>query len=500
VRTLIADDDHARAKGIAEACIARGLVVENASHGAAALEMALERVPDMVICPIELPIIDAIRLAEILRGNPRTRGVGFVFLVEDEFDAPIAMDPRDVTVPSPWLVEDVLHHVDAALERNTRFGSSHSDSEISGKLTQISLADLLQIFQMNRKTGALRVVHTSGKRSGAVLVRGGQVIDATIPLADGTAITREKALYRMLTWRDGRFEFLPGDSPGAPRIQAPSRTLLLEGMRQKDELERNRGDLPAGISRLRVLAKPEEITAISHAGVREMIGAVGTYQRVSEIVDHCRLPDYQVLCALSDLLGRGILAVERPSGLSEEGLAEGEGKIFSELEVRRLREWSSAVRPRGGSVIKVPVLCGDRTLLEDFRAALAESDDFSPDPRMAREPRPAGNLGHFPLGDGLSLRLIALPAEASYAPLLEVIGYGMLGAIVLSARACEEDRQRIESELSGLMPPSGAVLHLAREEAGEERELAAPSVSVLPRATGRERLEFLRGLFARLLP
>ena len=135
----------------------RGIVVEHASHGPAALEISLERVPDLVICPLDLPVIDAVRLAEILRANPRTRGACFLFLTADELDAPIVMDPRDAAVASPWDVEEVLRHVEPILAQSSRLGTSRSNSEISGKLSQISLLDLLQIFQMNGKTGTLRV-------------------------------------------------------------------------------------------------------------------------------------------------------------------------------------------------------------------------------------------------------------------------------------------------------------------------------------------------------
>ena len=58
---------------------------------------------------------------------------------------------------NPWLEEDVVHHIDAILERTARFGEMRSDSEIEGKLSQISVLDLLQIFQMNRKMGVLRI-------------------------------------------------------------------------------------------------------------------------------------------------------------------------------------------------------------------------------------------------------------------------------------------------------------------------------------------------------
>ena len=57
----------------------------------------------------------------------------------------------------------------------------------------------------------------------------GQILDATVPLADGVTIAGEKALYRLLTWRDGRFEFVPGQPGEQDRMGKPSRALLLEG-------------------------------------------------------------------------------------------------------------------------------------------------------------------------------------------------------------------------------------------------------------------------------
>ena len=50
-------------------------------------------------------------------------------------------------------------------------------------------------------------------------------------LPDGTSIAGEKALYRILTWKQGRFEFVPGEPSEGGRIRKSTRVLLLEGMR-----------------------------------------------------------------------------------------------------------------------------------------------------------------------------------------------------------------------------------------------------------------------------
>src|SRR5215475_6218662 len=222
------EGDRGRAKGIAEACTGRGHIVEVAQHGATALELSLERIPEAVICPIDLAVIDGVRLAEILRGNPRTRGTSFIFLVNDELDAPISMDSRDATVVAPWHEADILDHVDAILERSARFGEIRSDTEIEGKLSQISSADLLQIFQMNQRSGSVRIAQDELPAPASIAIRGGQIIDALIPLSDGTAVVGEKALYRILCWKEGRFEFIPGEVREQARVAKPLRMLLME--------------------------------------------------------------------------------------------------------------------------------------------------------------------------------------------------------------------------------------------------------------------------------
>ena len=77
MRSLIADGDQLRAKTIAEACIGRDYQVDRSKHGAEALELALELLPDVVICPLDLAVIDAVHLSGILRSNPRTQGARF---------------------------------------------------------------------------------------------------------------------------------------------------------------------------------------------------------------------------------------------------------------------------------------------------------------------------------------------------------------------------------------------------------------------------------------
>jgi len=507
VRILIADFDALRMKSLAGACESQGHQVVRAQHGAAALELALEETPEVVICPVDLSVIDGARLEEILRGNPRTRHASFIFLVKDEMDAPMSMDPRDSTVVAPWRTSDVLDLVEASLTRTQRFGGSRPNTEIEGKLTQISIVDLLEIFQMNRKSGLVKIWGASPGATGSILVKNGQVADASVPLPDGTSVVGEKALYRLLGWKEGRFEFQPGEITEPGRIHKPTRGLLLEGLRQLDEWEQIRVELPPLDARV-VLGVPREtIPADAHPLTREVIDAVEAYRRVREIVDHCSFPDYQVLRVLAGLLSKQLLAYESNTSVSEGRRVTAGAGIFTPQQLRRLREWAASQRPRIGSVIKVLVASSDPESLAAFHEALRESPDFMSDPRLLRYPERLeglATLGHFPAGEGMSLRLVAVPSDSRYAPIWDLAGYGMLGAILLASDRDVHATDALRAHLRQAEVRSMVWLAIASSaHVGTEvdRRCADSEISsfVLPAAPSHDRVRILGSLFGELL-
>ena len=512
MRVLIADAQSERAKATADACLGRGYVVDRVRHGAAALELALEQVPDVVVCPVDLPVIDGERLAGILRGNPRTREASFVFLVKDELDAPIAMNPRDGTVVEPWHEEDVLDHISTLVERTSSYGEARSDTEIEGKLTQIALIDLLQIFQMNKRTGALRIWRSGRSGSGSILVNRGHILDATVPLPDGSAVVGEKAFYRLLTWREGRFEFAPSSVPESGRIEKPSRALLMESMRQMDEWNSMRNELPAEDARVALAVAADEVPGLDNPLTAEVVEALSAYRRVGEIVDHTTFSDYQVLRVLHDLVRGGQVALTAASEGTEGDPAVRDGLLHA-THLRRIREWASTRHSGAGSVIKLIVIGADGAEFGALHEALRECPDFMSEGRLIREPERLGGLctlGHFALGEDVSLRLVALPSAPAYAPLWEVATDGMLGALVL---LCAEDGPALEqvAELAGRLRAGPAPLvHVilcgdgATTLPESARQLlsriGAESPVLLPAEAGAQRLEALRTAFARLVP
>ncbi len=107
---------------------------------------------------------------------------------------------------------------------------SDLESGLSGKLSMMTLAELVQTLPNSGKTGCLRV--KSGEDEGEIYFSLGSVWQARLGEKEG-----EEAFYRLVTWAEGTFSFEAGEMDGAePEIFRETMGLLMEGMRRQDGL------------------------------------------------------------------------------------------------------------------------------------------------------------------------------------------------------------------------------------------------------------------------
>lgn len=110
-------------------------------------------------------------------------------------------------------------------------------STLKGSLQSISLMDVVQLLNVNRKTGKLYVIN--GKRSGILFVQNGQVIHAETPDTNG-----ETAAFDVLEWEKGEFEFIGTKIQAPTSIRRSLQDLLMESARTSDSRKRLRGIFP----------------------------------------------------------------------------------------------------------------------------------------------------------------------------------------------------------------------------------------------------------------
>jgi len=289
-QVLIADGDRLRKLRIAEACAARGLACQTAAHGATALELALDEMPRVLVSQLELPLIDGPRLTSILRTNPRTRALEVLYLADRAEDSG-REDLGARILPAPVDPELVAGCVQATLAGRPSEPAPDATPEagaIEGELSQLALADLLQLFHVSRRTGTLELEQEQGRgrrREGRVALREGEVVAAS---AGG--VRAEKALFRMLAWDRGRFSFLPQAIDAAAEMRAPTRALLREGLRQLREWERLAVDLPPLGARAGLRIPRSALPSVIHPLTQEVLLALEHGSRVGDVVDRCSSP------------------------------------------------------------------------------------------------------------------------------------------------------------------------------------------------------------------
>ncbi len=509
---LIADGNRTRAQRIGEACGARGLATAFAVQGAEALETALADVPDVVIAPTDLPLIDARKLAEILRANPRTQEVRFLFLGRDA--AAIETGLFDEVLPPSTDPEDVAMRVEAMLAQRARFDEvereAGADHEVQGTLSQIPLTDILQLFHMNRRTGVLELSRREpgGRHERGVLwIRDGNLLQASCGRAEG-----EKAMFRLLAWREGSFAFSPNRPAGAARILTPTRALLLEGMRQLDEWDRLRGTLPPLDAQVVLTMKKSDLPSGVHPLTQEVLLLLEIHDLVRDVVDHCSHPDYQVLRTLQTLADRGIVQIRRdPDRPGERG-----GALFTPHQLRRLRDWLGAGRPRGHPVrdAKVLLVSPDPAGTRDFVRLLAGLPGMTLAPEFERgrfSGEDVAPVGRLAVGDGLGLEWLHVPTEPRLAPVWPLAAHGALGALLVVPGADREAEAAVAPLAEALRQrPRARIFHVrllrkgerlaAEEIQGRLSLLDEASLFLVQLESGKDPVTLLRTMLARVMP
>ena len=143
---------------------------------------------------------------------------------------------------------------------------------MSGSIEEVPLPDLLQLFGTSKKSGVL-VIRTE-QDVGRIYMRKGVIYFANINDLDD--VPGMKSIFRMLTWEKGLFDLDPPDEREFPNeMSASVQEILMEGLRQLDEFNQVRQDLPDMNSRvgiivplvpaLSALTKPElDILQLAH--------------------------------------------------------------------------------------------------------------------------------------------------------------------------------------------------------------------------------------------
>lgn len=429
-QVLIADGDAERSRQIAAACAARGLHCQVATHGGTALELALDELPRVLVSQVELPVIDGPRLASILRTNPRTRALQVLYLADQPGEA-VRPDLEDRVLAAPVDPEVVASCVQASLASGPiEAGAAAPEADsggVEGELSQLGLADLLQLFLVSRRTGVVELSQELARgmrREGRVRLSDGSVIAASVG-----SIRGQKALYRMLAWDRGGFAFRPRSVDPEVEIRTPTRALLREGLRQLREWEQLAVELPPLGARAGLRIPRSALPSVIHPLTQEVLLALEHGALVGDVVDRCSFPDYQVLRTLHTLVERGMVELRSEP---ETVVPAAGARLFPASGGARLREWLELERPGGPAArhAKVLVVSANDEATRRFTSLLAGL----PGVELAESELAAddvGRLARLAVDEQAGIDLLHCPADARFAPLWPLAAHGALATLLL---------------------------------------------------------------------
>ncbi len=181
-----------------------------------------------------------------------------------------------------------------------------SGSTMTGSIAEVALPDLLQLFSASKKTGVLQI--TTETDVGSIYLDDGRIQFAAVN--GDESVPPDKAFYRILVWDKGTFDLLPKVEREFPTtIQLSIEGLLMEGMRQLDEIRRLGDALPPLQTRISIaspLEKPLRDASPEELDVLQLALNQGT---LVDMMNHSGKPDPDVAEIVVALLEKGYLSV-----------------------------------------------------------------------------------------------------------------------------------------------------------------------------------------------
>jgi pSer/pThr/pTyr-binding forkhead associated (FHA) protein len=177
---------------------------------------------------------------------------------------------------------------------------STKTSSMTGKIEEIPLPDLLQLFHTSKKNGVLVI---TGDREGKIYLRQGRVYYAVID--ENHNLGPQKSFNRIITWEVGDFELRPADNQEfMVELDSSTEALLMDSLRQLDEFKRIQGQLPEMAAPIR-LAQPltaplKELTP----ELLDVLQLVHNYGSLSGVLDHADQDDVLTAEAVVQLIKR----------------------------------------------------------------------------------------------------------------------------------------------------------------------------------------------------
>jgi uncharacterized protein (TIGR02266 family) len=233
-RILLVEDEGLVQRKISSLFMRRGLRIALAGTGAEALTKCLKDPPDLILSDIRMPAMDGWSFLRLVKSRPNLAAVPFVFLASvvspNERQKAYELGADDF-ISKSTPPDEILARVERTLLKYRDNPAEMTSRRIlHGDLDLVTLPTLLQMLMTEKKTGTLRI--SNRQCQAEIHLREGRPVRCSLEPFD---LNGREALFELLDWDKGRFEFGPDEYNGPDDIQMNVLQLLIEHSRIKDE-------------------------------------------------------------------------------------------------------------------------------------------------------------------------------------------------------------------------------------------------------------------------
>ena len=248
--------------------------IHTAVSGPRALAM-LEAEPfRLLICDLKLPKMDGLQVLSIVRRKyPELRTVVLTAVVDEQFRSRVYALGVDLFWNKPATEQELkmfMECLESLLGRETETGFRGMQSK--------SLMDIIQLECISQSSSVLRIIN--GPLTGRIWIHEGEIIDA-----EAGDLRDEAAFNKILSWKAGSFEMMPGESSRPRTIFKSYNALLLESAQALDE---SRVGLAAGAEAPSV---PSPLAALSRVEGVEFVLAMKTGEEGHQVARGLENPE-----------------------------------------------------------------------------------------------------------------------------------------------------------------------------------------------------------------
>ncbi len=234
-RILVVDDSDFHREQTASAIRMAGHEVLTAKDGFEGLKTAVRQRLDLIVSDVKMPTMDGWHLLRMIRNRSSLAAIPVIFLTTLNSDEERLLGYKlgvDDFIGKGFTEQELILRVQRVLERARAQHGAAKEKALKGDLTHVSLASLLSLLDMERRTGHLLLIRQ--KEIANLLLRNGAVvsIDAGESYRDKTPLER---FFYVLDWTEGQFELTAAEVTVEDTVGLPTSHIILEHARQKDE-------------------------------------------------------------------------------------------------------------------------------------------------------------------------------------------------------------------------------------------------------------------------